>query len=94
MAGSARIRIETSYSGIGKIARGSEVSGDMLRRARKVAAAARSAAPEMQEGEITVEAELRPGRERARAVAVARHPGVAHAEAKHRFLGRAVDAAG
>lgn len=94
MAGSARIRIETSYGGIGRVARSPEVGGDMLRRARKVAAAARAAAPEMQEGEITVEAESRPARERARAVVVARHPGVAYAEAKHRFLGRSIDAAG
>ncbi|MFG3311871.1 hypothetical protein [Streptomyces sp. KR2] len=90
----ARVRVEINYDGIGQLARSSGVRADLERRAQAVRAAAQAAAPRMQEGRIEIEASTRVGRDRARGIVVAQHPGVLHAEAKHRFLGGAMDAAG
>lgn len=90
----ARVRVEVNYDGIGELARSAGVRADLERRAQAVRAAAQAAAPQMKEGRIEVEASARVGRDRVRGVVVARHPGVLYAEAKHRFLGGAMDAAG
>ena len=90
----ARVRVEINYDGIGQLARSSGVRADLERRAQAVRAAAQAAAPRMQEGRIEIEASTRVGQDRARGIVVAQHPGVLHAEAKHRFLGGAMDAAG
>lgn len=94
MATQVRVRIEISYDGIGQVAKGAPLRTDMARRAFAVRAAAAAAAPEMQEGAIEILATARTGRDRVRGVVIAQHPGVLHAEAKHRFLARALDAAG
>lgn len=90
----ATVRIEIDYAGIGRLAKSDELRAELERRAGRVAAAAKAAAPEMTTGQIEVTAETRTGRDRVRGVVTARHPGVVYAEAKHRFLGRALDAAG
>lgn len=90
----ATIRIEIDYEGIGKLATGDELRADLQARAERVRAAAQAAAPEMQDGAIAVDATVKDGKDRARGIVTARHPGVLHAEAKHRFLGHAIDAAG
>ncbi|MGP4114660.1 hypothetical protein ACTWP5_27590 [Streptomyces sp. 4N509B] len=90
----ASVRIEIDYAGIGRLAKGDELRADLQRRAERVRAAAQAAAPEMNEGAIEVDASTRVGRDRVRGIVVARHPGVLYAEAEHRFLGRAIDAAG
>ena len=90
----ARVRVEINYDGIGELARSGGVRADLERRAQAVRAAAQAAAPRMQEGRIEIEASTRVGRDRARGIVVAQHPGVLHAEAKNRFLGGAMDAAG
>ncbi|MFI9465755.1 hypothetical protein [Streptomyces xiamenensis] len=90
----ATVRIEIDYAGIGRLAKGDELRAELQRRAGRVAAAAKAAAPEMKTGQIEVTAETRTGRDRVRGVVTARHPGVVYAEAKHRFLGRSLDAAG
>ncbi|WP_062215743.1 hypothetical protein [Streptomyces sp. NBRC 109706] len=90
----ATVRIQIDYEGVGRLATGDELRADLQRRAERVGAAAQAAAPEMQEGAIEVDATTRRGRDRVRGIVTARHPGVLHAEAKHRFLGRAIDAAG
>ncbi|NJQ04290.1 hypothetical protein [Streptomyces lonarensis] len=90
----AKIRVESSFGGIGQLARGGRLQGEMERRAARVRDAARSAAPEMQEGEIRVESRGSPAPRRARAVVTATHAGVLHAEAKYAFLRRSMDAAG
>lgn len=88
------VRIEVDYDGIGRLATGDELRADLAARAERVAAAAQAEAPEMTTGAIEVEAAARVGRDRVRGIVTARHPGALHAEAKHRFLGRAIDAAG
>jgi hypothetical protein len=89
-----RVRIEINYAGIGELAKGAPLRTDLARRAFAVRAAALANAPEMQTGQIEVEASTRTGSDRVRGIVTARHPGVVHAEAKHRFLGQAIDAAG
>ncbi|MFB7900036.1 hypothetical protein ACFC1B_27340 [Streptomyces xiamenensis] len=90
----ATVRIEIDNAGIGRLAKGNELRADLERRAGRVAAAAKASAPEMTTGQIEVTAETRTGRDRVRGVVTARHPGVVYAEAKHRFLGSSLDAAG
>ncbi|ONK09438.1 hypothetical protein [Streptomyces sp. MP131-18] len=90
----ARVRIDVDYGGIGRLATGDDLRADLQRRAERVRAAAQAAVPEMQEGAIVVDATTRVGRDRVRGIVTARHPGVLYAEARHRFLGRAIDAAG
>lgn len=93
MASKVKVKIEVDYAGIGQIAKTSdELRANLLARARRVASFARATAPDMQEGEIDVEASTRTG-DRIRAYVVAQHPGVMHAEAQHRFLGTALDRA-
>lgn len=94
MATQVRVRIEINYDGIGQVAKGAPLRTDMARRAFAVRAAAAAAAPDMQEGEIEIFASARTGRDRVRGVVVAQHPGVLYAEAKYRFLARALGAAG
>lgn len=90
----ASVRIEVDYGGIGKLAKSGPVRADLERRAARVAAAARSSAPTMQEGVIEVTSSSSVGRDRVRGIVTASHPGVLYAEARHRFMGRAIDAAG
>ena len=90
----ANVRIQINYEGIGRLATGAELRADLQKRAERVRAAAQAAAPPMREGEIVVDATTRAGRDRVRGIVTARHPGVLHAEARHRFLGAAIDAAG
>lgn len=89
-----RVRIETSYGGIGKLAKGPELRADLQKRAERVRAAAQAAAPEMETGTIRIDASTRVGGDRVRGIVVARHAGVLYAEAKYRFMARAIDAAG
>lgn len=90
----ARVRIEIDYRGIRRAAKGEALRADLQRRAERVRAAAQAQAPEMETGVIEVDASTRVGRDRVRGLVVARHAGVLHAEAKYRFMGRAIDAAG
>lgn len=89
-----KVLIESDHAGIGRLMTGAELRADLQRRADRVRAAAQAAAPEMQEGAIEVDATVRTGRDRSRGIVTAVHPGVLHAEARHRFLGRSMDAAG
>lgn len=89
-----RATIKADQAGIGRLMTGAELRADLQRRADRVRAAAQAAAPEMQEGAIEVDATVRTGRDRSRGIVTAVHPGVLHAEARHRFLGRSMDAAG
>lgn len=90
----ATVRIQIDYEGVGRLAKGDELRADLQRRAERVRAAAQAAAPEMTTGQIEVDATTRVGRDRVRGIVTAHHPGVLHAEARHRFMGRAIDAAG
>lgn len=94
MASRATVRIEVDYAGIGQLATGDELRADLQRRAERVRAAAQAEASDMTTGAIEVDATTSRGRDRVRGIVTARHPGVLHAEAKHRFMGRAIDAAG
>lgn len=89
----ARVRIDLNRDGIRDLARSPGVRTDMARRAFAVRAAAVAAAPMMREGTIEIEATTRTGSDRVRGIVVARHPGVLYAEARHRFLAAAMDAA-
>jgi hypothetical protein len=88
------IRIDVDYDGIGRLATGDDLRADLQRRAERVRAVTQAAAPEMNEGVIEVDASTRVGHDRVRGIVTARHPGVLYAEARHRFMGRAIDAAG
>jgi hypothetical protein len=90
----ATVRIEIDYRGIGRLAKGDELRADLHKRAERVRAAAQAQAPEMETGSIVVDASTRVGRDRARGIVTARHAGVLYAEAKYRFMARAIDAAG
>lgn len=88
------VRIETSFGGIGRLARGADLRADLQRRAERVRAAAQAGAPDMETGAIEIDAITRVGPDRVRGLVIATHAGVLYAEARHRFMARAIDAAG
>ena len=84
-----QVRFELNRRGIGALARSEQLRGELLRRARRVEAAARAeAGPDDQEH---IEATGFTGRTRARASVIWR--GGLPTEVRDRVLGRAVDAA-
>lgn len=93
-----RNRVTVDYDGIGEVLRSREMEQDLLRRAERVAAAVRAAGV-MVSGvpgtdELPVKVKSNIGRNRASARVSIPHPAALAVEAKHRLLGRALDAAG
>jgi hypothetical protein len=81
------IKFKPDHAGIGELLRSQGVQDDLKARAERVAAAARA------ETDMPILVDNMTGK-RARYRIVAHHPKALRVEAKHRLLGRAIDAAG
>lgn len=88
-ASRVKFRIKLDRKGIGQIAKSAEMAAHMLRRAERVAAAARSSAPE--EDREFIRASSYIGRRRARASVL--YSGGLDRELRNRILGQAIDRA-
>jgi hypothetical protein len=77
------VKIEINREGVRALLTGPEAQADMVRRARRIAAAAGEGNEAQDDG---------PGKNRARAVVVTATPEARAAEARTRALTRAVDA--
>jgi hypothetical protein len=89
----ARFRVKLNHAGMRELLTSAGVQQDLDNRTERMAAAAQAAAP-VQSGDYrdSIHAEPAPTRKRARAKVVADVPYALVVEAKHRTLGRALDA--
>lgn len=87
------VRVVLNRAGMREMLRSKEVERDLLRRAKQVAAAADAIGHAPHEGDVDYYAESSRGASRAKAIAVADHPGAQGQEEKYRTLGTAIDAA-
>lgn len=97
----ARIRVELNHAWFREFLLGPEVRRELQRRAEKVAGAANSdpAWDRLVSGDpgterVTYAAKVERHGGRAVGVVVGQHPAAMNVEAKHRVLGRNIDAAG
>lgn len=94
----AQVRVEINSAGIGQLAKSAQVRAHLEGRAQRMAAAARAAGIRVEGTEgggdvpLPVEVETDTSPSRARARVVIDHPSGLAVEAKHRVLGRALDA--
>ena len=89
----ARVRVQLSDKGMRELLRSPEVEADLAVRAARVAAAAAESGHAPHSGTVDYRAESSRGKSRARAIAIADHPGAQGLEAAYRTLGTAMDAA-
>ena len=89
----ARVRVQLSDAGMRELLRSPEVEADLFARAARVAAAAAGAGHRPHSGTVEYRAQASRGTSRARALAIADHPGALGLEAAYRTLGTAIDAA-
>lgn len=90
----ARARVKLDKAGMRELLRSREVQTEMHRKAERAADAARTIAPEVSGDYIaSIEPVDDPASDRARSRVVAHVPYALEVEARHRVLGRALDAA-
>lgn len=97
----ARIRVELNHAWFREFLLGPEVRGELQRRSEKVAEAANSdpAWDQLVSGDpgterVNYDAKVERHGDRAVGIVAGEHPAALNVEAKHRVLGRAIDAAG
>lgn len=89
----ARVRVQLNDIGMRELLLSPGVEADLAARAGRVAAAAAESGHQPHSGTVYYRTATSRGRNRARALVIADHPGAQGLEAKYRTLGTAMDAA-